>query len=379
MQWLVPLSDIDSGGEEEAAALGVLRSRWLTMGSVTEAFEEAFAASVKSPQAIGVCNATAGLHLACRAAGIGQGDEVILPSLTFVATAAACLYVGATPVFADIESEDDLDISPSSVEARITDRTKAVIVVHYGGYACDMPRIMEIARAHSLVVIEDASHAPGGRLDGRALGMWGDVGVFSFFSNKNMTTGEGGMLTTSRADIADRLRLLRSHAMTSLTWDRHQGHAASYDVLDLGYNYRLDELRSAIGQVQLARLEGNNERRRSLTALYRARLEVEAPEVTLPFSRPRGTSACHLMPILLPRGCDRARFADDMKASQVQTSLHYPPVHRFTFYQNHAPATGPLPVTEDVAQREVTLPLFPTMTMDQLDLVVGSVRRSLAA
>jgi dTDP-4-amino-4,6-dideoxygalactose transaminase len=378
MQWHVPLSDIDFGTQEEAAALNVLRSRWLTMGSVTEAFEKAFAAHISAPQAIGVCNATAGLHLACRALGIGPGDEVILPSLTFVATAAACLYVGATPVFADIEGEDDLDLSPSQVDAHISAKTRAVIVVHYGGYACDMPRIMEIARAHGLAVIEDASHAPGGCLDGRSLGLWGDIGVFSFFSNKNLTTGEGGMVVTSRADLAERVRLLRSHAMTSLTWDRHQGHAASYDVLDLGYNYRLDELRSAIGQVQLARLEGNNERRRSLTALYRARLQVEAPEVTLPFSCPRGTSTCHLMPILLPQGCDRARFVDDMKTSQIQTSLHYPPVHRFTYYQNHAPATGPLPKTEEVAQREVTLPLFPTMSMDQLDLVVRAVRRSLA-
>jgi dTDP-4-amino-4,6-dideoxygalactose transaminase len=378
MEWLVPLSDIDSGSEEEMAALDVLRSRWLTMGSVTEAFENAFAAYLGAPGAIAVCNATAGLHLACRAAGLGPGDEVILPSLTFVATAAACLYVGAKPVFADIESEDDLDVSPSWVEEHITPRTRAVIVMHYGGYACDMARIMDIAQAHGLVVIEDASHAPGGRLDNRAIGLWGDIGVFSFFSNKNMTTGEGGMLITRRPDLAERVRLLRSHAMTSLTWDRHHGHASSYDVLDLGYNYRIDELRSAIGQVQLAKLEDNNERRRRLVELYRQRLGAEVPDISLPFAHPRGLPTCHLMPVLLPRQCGRQRFLEGMRTARVQISLHYPPVHRFTFYRTLALVTGSLPITEDVADREVTLPLFPTMTTDQLDLVVEAVRHSLS-
>ncbi len=197
------------------------------------------------------------------------GDEAIVPSLTFVATANAVRYTGAMPVFADIAGENDLNISYQSIERAITERTRAILVMHYGGYACDMPSILELAREHNLKVIEDAAHAVGSDLDGRKLGTWGDMGCFSFFSNKNMTTGEGGMLITDNETYSQRLHLLRSHGMTSLTWDRHKGHAWSYDVVDLGYNYRIDEIRSALGKVQLGKLPANNERRRHLTEIYR--------------------------------------------------------------------------------------------------------------
>ena len=243
MQWRIPLSDINFGPEEEQAVLEVIRSRWLTMGAVTQGFEQELAEYAGVKHAIAVTNATAALHLACVAAGLGPGDEAILPSLTFVATANAVRYTGARPVFADVEGVDSLNISPAAIEARITPRTRAILVVHYGGYACDMPAILEIARRHDLAVIEDAAHAIGSRLDGRMLGTWGAIGCYSFFSNKNMTTGEGGMLVTDDDGLAEKLRVLRSHGMTSLTWDRHKGHAWSYDVVDLGYNYRIDEVR----------------------------------------------------------------------------------------------------------------------------------------
>jgi dTDP-4-amino-4,6-dideoxygalactose transaminase len=240
MDWRVPLIDIDFGIEEEEAVLQVIRSRWLSMGMVTQAFEQEFAAFIGAKYALAVTNATAALHLACLAVGIGPGDEVIVPSLTFVATANAVRYTGATPVFADIESLDWLNISPASIESRITGHTKAILVVHYAGFPCNMPAIMDIARRHNLVVLEDAAHAIGSSLGGRSLGTWGAIGCYSFFSNKNMTTGEGGMLATDDDSLAEKLRLLRSHGMTSLSWDRHQGHAYSYDVVDLGYNYRID-------------------------------------------------------------------------------------------------------------------------------------------
>jgi dTDP-4-amino-4,6-dideoxygalactose transaminase len=192
MDWKIPLSDIDMGQEEMEAVQKVLESCWLTMGAVTQGFEQEFAHFTGARHTIAVTNGTAALHLACIAAGIGAGDEVILPSLTFVATANAVRYVGATPVFADICSEDDFNISPDSVRQNITERTKAIIVVHYAGYACDMPRIMEIAREFGLKVIEDAAHAAGAQLEGVSLGNWGLAGCHSFFSNKNMTTGEGG-------------------------------------------------------------------------------------------------------------------------------------------------------------------------------------------
>lgn len=182
MQWKIPLSDIDFGPEEMAAVDDVLRSKWLTMGSMTEEFEQAFASHIGAKYAIAVTNATAALHLSCVVAGLGAGDEAIVPSLTFVATANAVRYTGATPVFADVAGEDDLNISYHSIERAITARTRAILVVHYGGYACDMPSIMELARERGLKVIEDAAHAVGSELGGVKLGVWGDLGCFSFFS-----------------------------------------------------------------------------------------------------------------------------------------------------------------------------------------------------
>jgi dTDP-4-amino-4,6-dideoxygalactose transaminase len=379
MDWRIPLSDIDFDSQEEQAVLQVVKSRWLTMGALTQQFEQEFAAYVHVRHAIAVTNATAALHLACVATGIGPGDEVIVPSLTFVATANAVRYTGATPVFADIESEDCLNISPRSVEACISGRTRAILVVHYGGYACDMPAIMDIARRHKLVVLEDAAHAIGSQLDDRMLGTWGEMGCFSFFSNKNMTTGEGGMLVTDDDELADKLRILRSHGMTSLTWDRHKGHAWSYDVVDLGYNYRIDEIRSALGVVQLQKLPDNNHRRRKRTALYHDMLRDLCPSLVLPFRNHSGISSCHLLPVLLPGGVSREGFMEQMKSRGVQTSIHYPPIHHFSAFQNSSVISrSGLRVTEDVAAREVTLPLYPTMTGTDVALVVDAVYDSIA-
>jgi dTDP-4-amino-4,6-dideoxygalactose transaminase len=348
------------------------------MGEVTKGFEQEFAAFIGAKHTLAVTNATAALHLASLAAGIGPGDEVIIPSLTFVATANAVRYTGATPVFADIENLDWLNISPASIETRITERTRAILVVHYAGFPCDMPAIMKIARKHSLVVLEDSAHAIGSKLEGRSLGTWGAIGCYSFFSNKNMTTGEGGMLATDDDALAEKLRILRSHGMTSLSWDRHQGHAYSYDVVDLGYNYRIDEIRSALGRVQLRKLPAGNQRRGELTALYRELLAELAPQVELPFGKPRGTSCYHILPALLPKGTDRIRFMEALKQQGFQTSIHYPPVHHFQIY--HAEwqkRAATLPVTEEVARREVTLPLYPTMRTEQVHWVAQAVKEAL--
>lgn len=379
MNWRVPLSDIDFGAEEEEAVQQVVKSRWLTMGAVTREFEEEFAAYVGARHAIAVTNATAALHLACVAGGLGAGDEAILPSLTFVATANAVRYAGAIPVFADIAGENDLNISPRSIEACITPRTRAILVVHYGGYACDMPAILSLAEEHGLVVIEDAAHAIGSELEGRMLGTWGQIGCYSFFSNKNMTTGEGGMLVTDDDELAERLRLLRSHGMTSLTWDRHKGHAWSYDVVDLGYNYRIDEIRSSLGREQLEKLPRNNRLRREKTALYRQLLAELSPEIVVPFEEHPGVSACHLLPILLPDGTPRESFMENMKAQGIQTSIHYPPIHRFSAYRDlNPPGAANLPQTESAATREVTLPLYPALSEDDIRFVAKAVQTSLA-
>jgi len=379
VDWRIPLSDIDFGPEEAAAVGQVLESRWLTMGAVTQQFENEFAAYTGARHAIAVSSATAALHMACVAAGLGPGDEVILPSLTFVATANAVRYTGATPVFADIEGEASLNVSAQAIEACLTSRTRAILVVHYGGYACDMPAILALARKHGLVIIEDAAHAIGSRLDGRMLGTWGQMGCFSFFSNKNMTTGEGGMLVTDDDALAGKLRLLRSHGMTSLTMDRHQGHAYSYDVIDLGYNYRIDEIRSALGRVQLQKLEHNNQIRRERTALYHRLLQERCPALRLPFQDHPGQSAAHLLPILLPDATRRKAFMAGMKARGIQTSIHYPPVHSFSAYRElYGQVPTQLKCTESLAAREVTLPLYPALSEADVRLVVEAVRASLA-
>jgi dTDP-4-amino-4,6-dideoxygalactose transaminase len=307
---------------------------------------------------------------------LGPGDEVIVPSLTFVATANAVRYVGATPVFADIASNDDLNISPDAISTLITARTRAIIVVHYSGYPCNMPAIIAIARKHGLFVIEDAAHAIGADLDGRKLGTWGEVGCFSFFSNKNMTTGEGGMITTDDDELAQKLGRLRSHGMTSLTWDRHKGHAWSYDVVDLGYNYRIDEIRAALGLVQLGKVERNNERRRQLVQTYTEALNELVPQVCIPFQRHAGKTSAHLMPILLPPHIGRESFMSRMKVQGIQTSIHYPPIHTFTSYKNGGAKN--LYVTEEVARHEVTLPLYPMLTDGDVLEVVKAVHLSLS-
>ena len=376
--WRIPLADVDLGAEEEAAVLAVLRRRWLSMGEVTAAFEADFTALTGARHALAVTNCTAALHLAGLALGWGPGDEVIVPSLTFVATANAVRYTGATPVFADITALDDFSLSVADAAARITPRTRAIIVVHYGGHAADMGAILALAERHGLDVVEDVAHAPGATLDGRALGAWGRIGCFSFFANKNMTTGEGGMITTDDDEVAARLRLLRSHGMTSLTWDRHRGHAFSYDVVAPGYNYRLDELRAAIGRVQLQKLPEANRRRRALDALYRELLPAAAPALGVPYQHSRGIPAGHLRPVLLPAGADRARFMGEMKARGIQTSIHYPPVHRFSYYRELGNAT-PLPLTEAVGARVVTLPLYPGLTPADVESVVSAVAEALAA
>jgi dTDP-4-amino-4,6-dideoxygalactose transaminase len=396
MEWRIPLSDLDYGPEEELAALDIIRRRWLTMGPATQELERAFADLTGARYALAVSNGTQALHRACLALGIGPGDEVIVPALTFVATSNAVLYTNAEVHFADIIGADDLNVSPEEIERQITPRTAAILVVHYGGYPCRMHEIMDIAQRHGLAVIEDAAHAPGASLGGRALGTWGDVGCFSFFSNKNLATGEGGMLITNRDDIAEKARVLRSHGMTTLTWDRHRGHAYTYDVMALGYNCRIDEIRSALGLVQLRKLAANNARRTALAACYREGLLGSSfSGIELPFAGSgcspayaawpgqasggdaRGEPAHHIFPILLPGEVQRQVFMDSMRKQGVQTSIHYPPIHHFSYYRQRYPGIS-LPVTEAVASREVTLPLYPMMRDEDVRYVLSAVSEALA-
>jgi dTDP-4-amino-4,6-dideoxygalactose transaminase len=353
------------GAEEKAALSEVIDSGWLSTGPKVEAFEAAFAALHGQKMGVALNSCTAALHLILRAFGIGPGDEVLVPAVTFVATANAILYVGATPVFVDIESPDNPLLSLDEAEAKCTPKTKAAIVMHYGGYAVDLPRWREFCDRQHIRLIEDAAHAPG--LAGVA--RLSDASAFSFFANKNMSTAEGGMVLSPDEDVLGIVRRLRGHGMTTDTMVRHRGHAYSYDVTALGYNYRLDELRAAVGLVQLVHLPEWNAKRRDLSLAYRRRLTSEIPAVQVPFEETHPTTA-HLMPILLPEGTRREEVMGGLRGAGIQSSIHYPPVHRFSYYRSLFPDTA-LPKTEEFCRRELSLPLHPGLTKEDIERVVA--------
>ncbi len=346
MDHRIPLSDLDFNENEIKNVVDVLESKWLSMGPITQKFEKKFGDYLGTKHAIGVSNGTAALHLANNVLGIGEGDEVIVPSLTFVATANSILYTGAKPVFADITSLNDLNISPDDIIAKITNKTKAIIVVHYAGYPCEMGAIMEIAEDHDLKVIEDAAHAPGAEYKGKKCGTIGDIGCFSFFANKNMVTGEGGMIVTKNDSLSGKLKLMRSHSMTTLTWDRHKGHSFSYDVVDIGYNYRINEIASAIGLIQLEKLDANNEKRRKIVEAYKKGLD-NMDKISIPFKDYKEKSSHHIFPILLSENISRNGFMEELRDKGIQTSVHYPPIHLFSYYKKKFGfREGILPKTE---------------------------------
>jgi dTDP-4-amino-4,6-dideoxygalactose transaminase len=376
--WKVPLADVTLGPEETAAVSEVLQSGWLSMGPKTQEFEDRFARFLGVKHAIAVTNGTAALHLACDVLGMGPSDEVLCPALTFVASANAILYTGARPVFVDVNGPYDLNLSVEDAATKVSERTRAIMVVHYGGYPCDMDAIASLAGRYGFKIIEDCAHAPGAVYHSsqgpRLIGTLGDIGCFSFFANKNLTTGEGGIVVTNDDGLAGKIKTARSHGMTTLTWDRHRGHSFSYDVVARGYNYRLDEMRSALGLIQLKRLEPGNARRQELTHAYWDQLK-ELHHLELPFRDFPGGSAHHLFPILLRDRGWRKDFMAALAKQSIQTSIHYPPVHLFSYYRSlwEEGHDHRLPLTEEIAARLVTLPLFPSMTMAQLDTVVAAI------
>jgi dTDP-4-amino-4,6-dideoxygalactose transaminase len=373
----LPLFDLRLQPQDLEAVADTLRSGWLTLGPRTAAFEEAFAAALGARHAIALSSCTAALHLAYLAAGVGPGDEVIVPAFTFTATAAAALYCGAVPVFAEIVSRDRPSLDPVDVEQRITPRTKAVCVVHYAGYAAAADRLAALCDDRGIALIEDVAHAPSATLGGRKLGTWGLAGAFSFFSNKVLSVGEGGLLCTDDDDVAAFVRSRRSHAMTSGTWDRHSGRTDTYDVTGLGFNYRLDEPRAALLLSRLERLEQEIARRRELTVRYRELLS-SVDGIIVPFEDAEvPSSSCYVIPIMIERDGRQAEVSGRLRERGIQTSIFYPAIHRFSAYRERFPEVS-LPITELAARTELTLPFYPHMTHDYQDRVAAALQESVA-
>jgi dTDP-4-amino-4,6-dideoxygalactose transaminase len=371
----VPLADVVVTEADIAAVADVYRSGWLSQGPLAKQFEQAFADYTGATHAVAVTNCTAGLHLMAMAAGLQAGDEVIMPSLTFVATANAVAYTGAKPVFADIAGLTEPWLDAESVRARITPRTKAIMSMAYGGHHGQTRALARLAEERGLLFLEDAAHALGSRIGDRHVGTFGWAGAYSFFSNKNLTVGEGGMVVCPDEDVAARLRLLRSHGMTTLSWDRHRGHATGYDVVATGHNFRIDEARCALGLSRLARLEDSNRLRAVLDGQYRERL-LDVPRVQAALVPDGdGTFAHHLFTVVLDEGIDRDATRRTLAEQGVQTSMHYPPAHRF---QNFAGSPADLPLTDTYSARAITLPMYAHMTEEQVEIVVSALAGAVA-
>jgi dTDP-4-amino-4,6-dideoxygalactose transaminase len=371
MHYTIPLFDLNFDSKEEEAVLEVIRSKWISTGPKVVELEQKFSGMLKVKHSVATSNCTVSLHLALIVIGIKPGDQVICPSLTFVATVNAIRYLNAVPVFADIKSSEDMTIDPGEISRLITAKTKAIIVMHYGGFACDMDQILEIADKHNLSVIEDACHAPMAEYKGKKLGTIGDIGCFSFYSNKNISTGEGGMLVTNNQEYADRVRLLRSHGMTTLSYERSKGHATSYNVVELGYNYRMDDMRAAIGIVQLDKLLPDLERRAEIRKWYIERF-ADCGEILIPFKEYKWFSSNYVFPIVINnQGLKkRDQIRDHLAKAGIQTSVHYPAVHRFLIYSG---SCGNLPVTEYITDNLITLPMYSRLDKNQIFFISDTI------
>ncbi|MCX6356592.1 MAG: DegT/DnrJ/EryC1/StrS family aminotransferase, partial [Candidatus Aureabacteria bacterium] len=374
---MLPFSRPSIGEEEISEVVHSMKSGWITTGPKCCQFEEDMKRYVGAEHAIALTSATAGLHLALLAAGIGAGDEVVTTSMTFAATANVIVLVGATPVFVDIG--DDLNINPALIEAAITPKTKAIMPVHFAGYPCAMDAIMAIARRRRLIVIEDAAHAIGTEYGGKRIGSIGDMTVFSFHPIKNITTGEGGMLVTDSAPLAEKVRLLKFHGIQKDAWRRYGAkEIPQYEILFPGFKYNLTDLQAALGIHQMKKLDGFIEQRTRYAAIYN-RIFAKVPEIMLPAApATKGTRhAWHLYVVLVDTdrlALDRDRFMREMLDANIGIGLHFPAVHLQPYYmKTFGCRRGTLPKTEFVSDRIFSLPLYPGMSEHDMHDAAGAV------
>ncbi len=377
----VALFDPGAGDAEAAAVERVIRSNWLAQGPATAAFEAAFAARLGVPAAVAVSSGTAALHLALLIHGIGPGDEVITPSLTFVACPAMIAACGATPVFADIVGESDLCLSPADVELRLTPRTRAVVAMHYGGHAAAVDELLRLCERRGVLLLEDAAHAPfvAGPNGSGMLGTIGAAGCFSLHVTKNVAAGEGGVLVVPDPERREAARRLRSHGLSRTAPERLRSGELDYDVTDLGYNYRPTELASAVAMAQLEREPAGRQVRRQAVAGYRKRLgRIDGLEI--PFAARAGDSCHHLFVVLLPPGLPRRAIVTRLRTAGIEVGFHYPPAHLLTHFRK--PTASPpavLPRTEAVAPRLLSLPMHARLQPADVAAVCDALEAAIAA
>ena len=375
MKYKIPLFDLSYDKLEENAVIETIRSKWISTGPKCQEFEKLFCESLNVNSALTASSCTAALHMAMLALGIKEGDEVIVPSLTFAATANVVKYVGANPVFADVTSLEDFTISTTDIEEKVTSKTKAIIPMHFAGFPADMDEIMRIADKYNLKVVEDASHSPMSEYKGRMLGTIGDIGTFSFFSNKNLSTGEGGMLVSNEVKYVDTARLLRSHGMTTMSYERAKGHATTYDIKNLGYNFRMDDIRASLGIVQFKKLRSDLEKRIEIRKLYIEKLN-SISKIIIPFKKNTEFVSNYVFPILLKNS--DSKFRDELREKLhekgIQTSVHYPAVHHFSIYEDK---NLELPFTDYIVDNEITLPMYGNLSIDDIEYIYNTLKELL--
>ena len=375
MSYNIPLFKLNFDEKEANAAAETIKSGWISTGPKCEELEQMFVKMFNVNYAVSISNCTDALHLCCLVCGIGPGDEVLCPSLTFAASANCIRYVGATPFFCDIVGPEHINIDPADIKRKITPKTKAIVVVHMGGFPAKMDEIMDIAQKHNLKVIEDACHGPLSEYKGKKLGTIGDCAAFSFFSNKNISTGEGGMFITNNKEMAEKARLLRSHGMTTMSYQRASGHATSYDIVELGYNFRLDDIRASIAIEQLKKLPADLQERIRVRKRYVEGLsQIEG--IVVPFADNTEFVSNYIMPIVLLNSTKerRDKMREAIHAAGIQTSVHYPAIHKFSIYKNSATH---LPQTEYVTDNEITLPMYAALTNEQIDFITETISNAL--
>jgi perosamine synthetase len=372
--WL-PYGRHQVSDEDIAAVVAVLRSDWLTTGPRIEALEAAFAERVGAAECVALSSGTAALHAAMAAFGIGPGDEVIVPSLTFVATANAVVFQGATPVFADVDPATLL-LDPRDAEARITARTRAIVAVDYAGQPCDYDELAALARRHDLALVADACHALGATFRGRPVGSLADASAFSLHAVKPIAAGEGGMLATDRADLARRARRFRNHGIETTPRQRQAAGQWRYEMIDLGFNYRLTDFQCALAHSQLGRLDAMLERRWRIAAAYDEAL-ADVPDVRPLAIHPWAWPAWHLYVVRCGGPAARERLYRAFQAARIGAAVHYPPVHLQPYYRRrHGTREGMCPAAEAAAAEVLTLPIHPQMTEADVERVVAVIRQA---